>query len=90
MVTCPDRRLLEKLLEGRDQLVLVQKGLTNYLETKRSVFPRFYFLSDDELLEILADSKNPLAVQPHLKKCFENIYKVKKLIDRILSVKWRI
>lgn len=76
MTICPDRRLLDKLVKGKDLLNLVQNGLSNYLETKRSVFPRFYFLSDDELLEILADSKNLLAVQPHLKKCFENVYKV--------------
>ncbi|KAA6400884.1 MAG: putative dynein heavy chain [Streblomastix strix] len=51
----------------------VQKRLEAYLETKRVKFLRFYFLSNDELLQILAKTAGVRAVQPFMSKCFDSI-----------------
>lgn len=54
--------LLGTLVGMNTTLEAIQRSLDMYLETKRQFFPRFYFLSNDDLLEILGQSKNPEAV----------------------------
>nr|CAD7594425.1 unnamed protein product [Timema genevievae] len=59
-----------------DQLSRCQKSLNDFLEEKRSAFPRFYFLGDEDLLEILGQSTKPRVIQAHLKKLFVGIHSV--------------
>ena len=66
----------DMFLQHNTTLDKIQKSLDEYIETKCSAFPRFYFLSADELLEILSQSKNPQAVQPHMRKCFDNLVRL--------------
>lgn len=57
-----------------------QKSLREYLSSKRIIFPRFNFISDDELLSILGSS-NPAVIQEHVGKMFDNLDKFKLMPD---------
>lgn len=53
---CTSENRLETLESLSERLDTTQKSLSNYLDTKRTFFPRFFFISDDELLAILGSS----------------------------------
>ncbi|XP_046395709.1 cytoplasmic dynein 2 heavy chain 1 [Ischnura elegans] len=67
------RQVLTSLV---DQLARCQRSLNEFLEEKRSCFPRFYFLGDEDLLEILGQSMKHKVIQAHLKKLFAGIHSV--------------
>ncbi|XP_058532038.1 dynein axonemal heavy chain 9 isoform X2 [Ochotona princeps] len=73
--------LYEKLEDIQSRLCLCEKALAEYLDTKRLAFPRFYFLSSSDLLDILSNGTAPQQVQRHLSKLFDNIAKMQFQLD---------
>ncbi|XP_043280370.1 dynein beta chain, ciliary isoform X2 [Venturia canescens] len=55
------------------ELVLCEKALAEYLETKRLAFPRFYFVSSSDLLDVLSNGNQPEVVAKHLTKLFDSM-----------------
>lgn len=63
----------DKLTVMKSGLEKCEKSLARYLETKRKIFPRFYFLANAALLDILSNGYDPQCVQKHLGDCFDNL-----------------
>ncbi|XP_056325895.1 dynein heavy chain 9, axonemal [Danio aesculapii] len=68
--------LYNKLEDIQSRLALCEKALSEYLDTKRLAFPRFYFISSADLLDILSSGTDPHQVQKHLSKLFDNMAKL--------------
>jgi hypothetical protein len=59
------------LLQSTDK---IQKAFGTFLQKKENSFTRFYFLSNENLIEIFAEARNPMTVQPFLSKLFDGIH----------------
>lgn len=64
---------LTELRKTIDEFEKIESALSDFIREKRIKFPRFYFFSDDEMIEVLMYSSQPQLISPYLKKCFEAI-----------------
>ena len=69
-------KLLDQLKTYNESVDYIMKMLAQFLEQKRGAFPRFNFLSDDELLEILAKQTEPEKIQGFLKQLFDGLFRL--------------
>ena len=60
--------ILEEKL--KTALERIQKALYNFLEKQRQNFARFYFIGDEDLLEIIGNSKDVNKITRHFNKMF--------------------
>ena len=73
VIATNQKNLFEELEVIQSELVICEKALAEYLETKRLAFPRFYFVSSADLLDILSNGNNPVMVAKHLTKLFDSM-----------------
>eukprot|EP00516_Mucochytrium_quahogii_P000925 CAMPEP_0203746968 /NCGR_PEP_ID=MMETSP0098-20131031/2236_1 /ASSEMBLY_ACC=CAM_ASM_000208 /TAXON_ID=96639 /ORGANISM=" , Strain NY0313808BC1" /LENGTH=4160 /DNA_ID=CAMNT_0050635227 /DNA_START=190 /DNA_END=12669 /DNA_ORIENTATION=+ len=67
---CNKGNLLPTLEEINQQLEKCKKSLVDFLDTKRTLFPRFYFTSEADLLDILSNGSSPAKIMKHITKVF--------------------
>ncbi|KAL7489135.1 hypothetical protein ACHAW6_014715 [Cyclotella cf. meneghiniana] len=67
----------DSLKRMREKLEMCQKSLHEYLDIKKKIFPRFYFVSSVALLDMLANGTNPPKIMPYLGDCYDALANLK-------------
>uniref|UniRef100_A0A336MB49 CSON013031 protein n=1 Tax=Culicoides sonorensis TaxID=179676 RepID=A0A336MB49_CULSO len=90
IAVCTDDEIILNLIKiVLEELEVCQKALTGYLESKRLIFPRFFFISDSIMIEILGQSQNPLSIEQYLLSLFDAVANVEfeqGLPDKLISI----
>ena len=74
VITCCTTEGREAQLRAMNkELEKCEKALNEYLEVKKSIFPRFYFVSNAALLDILSNGNNLPKIMPHIGSVFDGI-----------------
>ena len=58
---------LHMIVQGLDQC---KKSLADFLDSKRRIFPRFYFCSEADMLDILSNGSEPQKIMKYISKVF--------------------
>ena len=70
LIFCTQDGVMQNLEEIQKQLTICEKALNDFMDSKRQAFPRFYFVSPADLLDILSNGNNPKKIMIHMPKIF--------------------
>ena len=70
---CTEAGMLKNLESLQKELKVCEKALNEFLDSKRKAFPRFYFVSVNDLLDILSNGNSPEKINRHMSKIFQAI-----------------
>jgi dynein heavy chain len=65
---CTQDYVLPGLENVQKDLTVCEKALNEFMQSKRIAFPRFFFVSPSDLLDILSNGNNPEKVMKHMPK----------------------
>jgi dynein heavy chain len=70
---CAQDWVFPDLEKAEKQLSVCEKALLDFMDSKRRAFPRFYFVAQNDLLDILSNGNNPSKIMIHMPKIFQAI-----------------
>ena len=73
LIYCTQDWVLPDLERVEKSLSVCEKALLDFMDSKRRAFPRFYFVAQNDLLDILSNGNNPSKVMIHMPKIFQAI-----------------
>jgi dynein heavy chain len=65
---CTQETVLPRLEQVQNELTICEKALNEFMDSKRMAFPRFYFVSPADLLDILSNGNAPTKIMVHMPK----------------------
>ena len=73
LVSAGEQGMLEQLKSSLEIIGVIDQGVNQFVEDKKTSFPRFFFLSNQDILNVVSETKDPTRVSPYCQKIFEGI-----------------
>ncbi|KAL7403667.1 hypothetical protein ABVT39_003475 [Epinephelus coioides] len=71
------KSLCQILIDGLSTMEAISNQMVDLLETLCEQFPRLWFLSEREVIQLLSFHPTPFILQPFVRKCFKGIHLLK-------------